>query len=231
MSKPLTATVPDNQEWEQPPPGNRPAVCVAVIDLGTHTETFKDRDTGEERQKDYRRVFVAWELTNAKMSGSSENHVIGRAYNLTLGRDSALRDLVENWFNKKLGDKDGLDVMKLAGKKCFLNVIHEAAKNRRGQERSYARIKAVTAPPEGATVPPNKHQPYTFNVEEAGGELPDVPSWVPRLFGELLTDVIRGSQEFRRAGAQKPAAPPADGLDETPMVAGAGAPDDSEIPW
>jgi hypothetical protein len=229
MSKPLTATVPDNQEWEQPPPGNRPAVCVAVIDLGTHTETFKDRDTGEERQKDYRRVFVAWELTNAKMSGSSENHVIGRAYNLTLGRDSALRDLVENWFNKKLGDKDGLDVMKLVGRKCFLNVIHETAKNRRGQERSYARIKAVTAPPEGAVVPPNKHQPYTFNVEEAGGELPEVPSWVPRLFGELLTDVIRGSQEFRRAGAQKPAASPADGLEETGAVAG--TPDESEIPW
>jgi hypothetical protein len=233
MASPLSVPMPSDQGFEQPPPGNHAAACVAVVDLGIHTETFTNDDTGAETEKDFRKVFLCWELTRCKKSGSSENHAIGKAFNLTFGRGSALRELVESWSNKSIADlfkeqQKEFDVMKLLGKKCFLTIIHEPGQGKNAHKQ-YARIKSVTAPPGGSAVPAPSFPLFSFNVADSGGQLPDVPSWMPRNFGVPLADIISQSIDFKRLRAPRPAAPPAEGLNETGAVAD--APDESEIPW
>jgi hypothetical protein len=201
---PWKQTANNGTKTEIPPAGSHPAVCVALIDLGTHTDTVKD-DKGVEKQKDFRRILIVWELTAEKIAGlKDENHVIARDFNVSFSSKSKLRPMVEKWRGKVLAEGEDFDLAKLLGQSCLLTVTH--GKSARGND--FAKFDGASPVPKGMAVPKPQRKPLLWDVAEA--ELPDL-SWVPFLYGDPVRDVINRSHE--RKGL-RPAAADAHGTTE-----------------
>ena len=213
-------------QFEVPPAGQQAAVLVAMIDLGTHDEEFTNPKTGKTTIKPMRKVYFCWELTKASMTGSSFNHVIGRKYTLSLSASAALRKLVENYYHKDIPDGAPFDFTKLLGKPFIVTVNHSEGNGPNG-DRTYANFGGVAAPPDGYTVPPPKHKP--FSREVTSREL--LPAWLPYEYDHAsrsrlsLTDIIAKSHEVRGIGtrtapsvaAPAPAREPEPTADEAPF--------------
>lgn len=203
-------------DYSIPPEGNHVAVLVAMVDLGTHNKEFKDKDSGEVSYKDYRQIFLAWELTDeVDPTSKGKNFVMGREYSLALGLKAALRGVVEVWKGRKLEEgEDCPDLEKMVGMKCMLTVQH--GKSAAGKD--YANIKAVTPVHKSLTVKPPLNTPYLYEIEK--GKF-NPPPWLPAWsFGEQLKDIIARSQEVK--GAQRGPAAATSSVD-APMVDGVAA--------
>ena len=203
---------------EVPPAGSHPAVLVAIVDLGTHRETFKDEKNGE-RTADLRKVLFAWELTSEPMSGMKDsNHIMTRDYNVTFSNKSSLRKMVEGWRGKAFAEGEGFDVGVLLGKACLLTVTH--AESARGN--TYAKIGGIAPLPKVMTAPPPKRKLTTWM--ESGSDETEL-SWLPFLYGEPVADVVKRCLE--RTQSKQPSAVPPD-----PMQEAAQASDqDEEVPF
>lgn len=177
---------------------NHPAVCVAIVDLGSTTETFKgDGDKGP-RTSTVRKVYIAWELTASKMSGlKNANHVLGNRYTLSLNSKATLGKLIKDWRGAPLGENEEFDISVLLGKPCLLNVTHY-----KGEKRTYANVGSITKLPKGMECPKALLQPYIWAI----GDGPFVPpGWLPLYcYGEKIADIIKDSPEWKalETGAQ-----------------------------
>jgi hypothetical protein len=213
-----------------PPAGAHPAVIVALVDLGSRQETYKNKDekTGQETERtvEVRKILVAWELTGERMSGSEHNHVMCRDYTLATGPKSALRKMMESLRGRQYAEGEGMEVDKLLGHPCQLNVTH--GKSAKGN--TYAKIDGVGPLMKGVSPPPPGRKPFAWEIGSA--PLPDL-SWMPYLYGGKVEDLIKESPEWKqangRANGQAPAGqPPANGVapQQPPQqeTAGTGAP-------
>lgn len=211
-------SVGTGEGFEIPPAGSHPAVLVALVDLGTHDEEFTDDKTGGTKTKAMRKVYLCWELTSAKLSGSAFNHVVGRQYTLSLGKSAALRKLVEGYYGKPIPDGKDVDFTKLLGKPFLVSVVHKPGSG----DRTYANFAGAGPVPVGLTVPPPKRRPFAREVTS-----PDpLPDWLPYYYGEPLGDIIRRSYEVRGVGTRS--APPVAPPEPEPVSAAAG---EDEVPF
>ncbi len=220
-----------NFDSDIPEADNHPAVCVAIIDLGSTTETYKDKEKGTSKTATVRKIYIAWELTASRMSGTKANHVIGNRYTLSLNEKATLGKMIGQWRGKPLEKDEEFDISKLLGKPCLLNVTHF-----KGEKRTYANVGTVTRLPKGMNCPAALHTPVIWAIGE--GPIPaEVGQWVPEyVYGEKLVDIIQGSPEWKAHIAQREAdqvfgsggAPPAaEEEEEQPAAASA----DSDIPF
>jgi hypothetical protein len=182
-----------------PPEDNHGAVLVALVDLGTHAKEFDKTDkdnkpTGQKETREYRQLFLAWELTDAENPDrKGQNFVIGKEYSLSLGVKSALRSVVEIWKGRKLADGESVeDVHKMLGVRFMLEVQHQKSKD---GTKTYANVKAVTSVPKKMKVEDAKLTPYLFVLD---GRKFDPPAWLPQYsYGEKLSDKMADSKEGR----------------------------------
>jgi hypothetical protein len=196
-----------------PPAASHPAVLVAMVDLGVHEKTFdktnKDgQKTGEKETRNYRQLFLAWELTDEPdPDHKGRNFVLGKEFSLAedggMGLKSALRGVVEIWLGRKLGDREDVpDVSKMLGMRCMLEVVHGQNAEK---TRTYANVKAVTSVPKKLAVPDPKCKPYLYALSREtfpGGFAP--PPWLPQWsYGEKLTDKMQRSKEVRGGAAAR----------------------------
>lgn len=180
----LKAT-PPSESVEVPPADQHPAVCVALIDLGTHQDEYQDSG----KKFHVRRVLIVWELTACRKAGTkTANHVVCKDYNLFFGPTSALRKLVEGWRGAGFKEGDDFDISKLLGQKCLINLTH--GKSARGS--AYAKLASVGKLPKGLECPEPQHKPVAWVV---GSEEP-LPAWLPYLYGEPVADVINRCLEL-----------------------------------
>jgi hypothetical protein len=169
-------------DFESAPAGNHPAVCVAVIDLGTQETSYQNKV--EYKQQ----VFLVWELVTEKMTGmKDQNHVIGRSFTASLHEKAMLRGFIEKWRGAKLADDAEFDLEKLVGQPCLLSVVLT--------EKGYPKIETATAVPKGMAVPKPQHTPFFSTLEDDK----DIPEWVPFIYGEKVQDVINRCQEAKGA--------------------------------
>jgi hypothetical protein len=186
------ATKAGGGEFEIPEAGSHPAVCIGLIDLGTHTETFKDKQKGTERKVDLRKVLIVWELTDQPMTGMKNvNHVIGRDFNVTFSDKSALRKMVEAWGGKKFKEDEEFDLSKLLGKPGMVTVSHGEGKT---SGKAYAKFEAIAPVPKNMTVPPAQRKPVQWSVTDDDALLPD---WLPYIYGEPAVDWITRCHEVK----------------------------------
>lgn len=170
--------------FEKAPPGNHPAVLVAVIDLGTQTiDGFQGAPA-----KDQHRAFFVWELVHEKKAGTNLNHVIAIDLTLSFNEKAKLRKWVEARTGKPIPDGQDFDVTKELGQSCLLNVI--------ANNKGYPRIEGVSAVPKGMMVPAPQNKPIAISLAEFrdGAE---IPGWIPYLYGQPISSVIRGCKEFQ----------------------------------
>ncbi len=193
------------QEFDLAPAGSHAACLIALIDLGTHTETFQGSDP-----RDLRKLFFLWEIDHTSESGNGGRAVIGREYNVSFGSKSGMRLMVEGWRGKKFNDDEEFDIVKLLGKPCLLTITHDAK-----GDKTFAKISSIGPMPKGmAAIKPSR--PLIQFDLDSGKEFPDA-DYLPWTFGQKLVDKFNASHEKTGKGA----APSANGHAAAPAEAAA----------
>lgn len=191
-------------DFEMCPAGNHPGVCIGLIDLGTHWESFQG---GAEKK--LRKVLLVWEV-EVEEDGKDKRLVIGRDYNVAIdpktgalnyGSKSNIRLMLEGWRGKAYGPEDDVDLEVVHGKACLVNVTHK--KTAAGKD--VARVESVSNLPKGMAALKPTREKVLYSADSREG----VPGqeWLPRVFGEKITDVIPRSLEWGgdgRTGAGGP---------------------------
>ena len=136
--------------FEKAPPGNHPAVLVALIDLGVQENEFN----GEKKYQ--HRAFFCWELTSEKNT-KGNNFIIGIYLTVSMGDKAKLRQWVDAWRGRKTNDGEEFDISSLVGKKCLLSVT---------ESRGYSKVNGVAQVPKGMAVPKPTHQLTTFSIDD-----------------------------------------------------------------
>lgn len=180
-------------DFSVPPPGNHPAVLVGLVDVGTQEEEYQGV------RKSARKVFLAWELTGEADPATGKNFIVGRDYTASMHERSALRAIIEKWRGKALGDDEEFELTKILGKPCLLSLVHKQSQT----GKTYAKIDSIGALPKGMTAPPATITPFSWEIE--GGDVSKIPDWMPRVYGELIKDVIARAEEITSPGETKAA--------------------------
>jgi hypothetical protein len=210
MANPFLGKTTNNRgAIEIPPDDNHAGVLVGLIDLGSRAKTFPGAETRPVRE-----VLLVWELPNARKSGGTLSHVIGKCFTVSYHEKSKLRQTLESWRGQKYPDNYDIDPTKFLGLPCLVNVSHNA----RG-DRTFADVAGVSKLPVGMQPPAATYPPVWWFI---GLEDP-IPehSWLPMVFGEKVRDRIERSPEWQEFVAQSrkstegPAAAPAAGAVES----------------
>ncbi len=203
-----------SESFEVPPAGSHGAILVAIIDLGTQREDYQ----GTESEK--HQVYLCWELTGCPMSGTTNNHLIGRKYTFSLQEKAALRQLIKSWRGKDLTTGEEYDILKLLGQKCLLSVSHKE-----NGEKVYAQLGGISMVPAGMVVQPAKRKPVARHILETT----PAPDWLPFIYGEKIEEVLARAKELKELKKPHAANGATSGLDA--FDAAIPAPPDSEIPF
>jgi hypothetical protein len=177
--------------FEQAPAGNHVGMLVALIDEGTHWDSYRD-----QAEKKVRKIVFVFEV-EAEKDGKDKRYWLGQEYSmgyddqggLVMGKKSNLRKLMEGWSGKAYGDGEVPDFTKALGRTCVVNVIHEQS-----GENSYARIASVSKPPKGVPEYKPERAPFSFVVDSKdqspGAKDTDVTEWLPRIYGEKIHAIV-----------------------------------------
>lgn len=130
----IIATAPQNDtDFTPAPEGTHQAVCVDVIDLGWVENEWQ----GKVRY--LHMIRFVWEIDEETEDGK-RMLVYSRRFNLTLGKNAALRQFLEAWRGKKFTEEElrGWDVEKVLGANCQLSVVHTEKDG-----TTYANVSAI----------------------------------------------------------------------------------------
>lgn len=205
MSFQLKANKGGGNGGEQVPPGNHPAVLVALVDLGTQHDEYQGKASWR------RNVLLVWELPTKKRK-DGKNHTIDAAVTMSLNEKAKLRKWAENMTSTKIADGSDFDVTSLVGKACLVSVLQN--------DKGYGKVEGVTGYPEGLPSPPATIPTFVCSLDEFVSGTKVVPEWVPWQWSKALgqrvsvPDYIRACKEVAGDGtprANVPANAPADG--------------------
>lgn len=177
----------DGSDFPKAPPGNHPAVLVALIDMGTQTVDGYQGGPSKEQH----RAFMLWELVSEPIDSNS-NHLIGLDLNVSLNEKAKLRKWIEARTGKPIAEGTEYDISQELGKPCLLNVV---------EKNGYPRVEGMSGAPKGMTFAKHKRGLFSWTLEDFDKEgKVDLPDWIPYLFGEPLTDCILRCAEIKEAG-------------------------------
>lgn len=178
------------------PEGVHVAVCVAVVDLGTHHDDKYNKDT--------RKVLIQWELPGESRTFQrdgvdvTENRIVSKTFACSLHEKANLRKYLEAWRGKTFtaDELKGFELSALLGKGCQMQIVHAPSKS--DPSKIYANIAAIMAMPKGLKAPATQNKPYSYDIPATGITLPsNIPQWI----AELLCE----SAEFKAANIAPPA--------------------------
>lgn len=143
--------------YQPVPQGTHLAICYALIDLGTQTETF------EGRTKSAHKVRIVWELPNER-NAEGKPLSIGTFYSVSLHEKAKLRKDLQAWRSKPFTEDElkGFQLVNIVGKPCMLSVIHKARANGDGVSDSIASVSAVV---KGLPVPAQENKTLIFDLD------------------------------------------------------------------
>jgi hypothetical protein len=179
----------DGSGFEKAPPGNHPAVLVAIVDMGTQSQEYAGQ------QKWQRRAYFVWELVTEKMSGTKDrNHLIAIDLTVSLNEKAKLRKWIEARAGKAMPEGTDYDILKELGKPCLLTVVEKESNGNK-----YPKIEGVTAVPKGVKVDPPQNQPFSWSLDDYEKEgTVEIPDWVESLwlYGEPISEHIKRCREI-----------------------------------
>ncbi len=138
------------------PEGMHHAVCVAVIDIGTHINNF-----GNEQQK----MVLMWEIP-ALPNPDNDNKpfTVSKRYTNSLSEKAHLLKDLTTWRGTAFTAEQmaKFDVSKVLGQPCMLQIMHSPPQDGR---KTYANVNAVMQLPPG-THPPSATIPSVmFDID------------------------------------------------------------------
>jgi len=182
-------------DFEPAPEGLHPAVCVAVIDLGTQERinSFKGGITEKRRE-----IMIRWELDTETPMADGRPFIISRRYPFSMHEKAKLREHLEGWRGKKFVETDfgpgGFTLDKLLAVGCQLQVVHS---ERDG--KTYANVENVVKLGRGMASPGPSVEPFLLSL--------DPHEFDRDLFeglSEYLKQLIAKSPEYQALTAPKP---------------------------
>lgn len=185
-------TTGDGEAGPLCPAGTFPAVVVAIIDVGTHTQA--DITTGAPR--DLRKLVVAYELGYQNPDGSP--FVFAEKLTVSM-HDRAI--LAARYTSIVSSIVPGVtpNLAALLGRQCSVGIAHTTGSK---GDRVFANIESVSAPIHGMPPVAPRRQPFVWRMD-GGTPLPDV-TWVPKLFRDSVADLLAQSHERRGGQTQQP---------------------------
>jgi hypothetical protein len=131
-------------DFEIAPSGTWPAVCYAVIDLGTHDTEFQ----GVHKKKHL--VRIMWELHDEEcVMANGKPMIMVKTYTWSTHEKATLRLHLESWRGKAFDESEfgpgGFNIKKLLGVGCLIGVKHGEGKD----GRTYANISSISKLPKG----------------------------------------------------------------------------------
>lgn len=124
------------------PAGNHVARCIAVIDLGTHTEntTFGEKTN--------RKLRFSWELPDETHvfdeKKGAQPFTVHKSYNFFVSEKASLRKDLESWRGRPFTEDEisNFELADVVGATCMLNVVHTTK-----GDKTYANIASITPLP------------------------------------------------------------------------------------
>ena len=153
------ATAPDfggnktiNSEKTLLPPGLQPAVIFAVVDLGTHMESFNGKP-----EEPRRKIMIGFEFPQLKQRYYLEDEkprscMITKESTFIISDRSFLKALISGIYGRNLSDQEcrTFDIMQILNMKVLANIIHtpiSSGKNAGKIKESIVSISALGAYP------------------------------------------------------------------------------------
>lgn len=113
---------PGNIKFENPRTGLHNAVCINVVDIGLHKNTYPNAI-----EPFIEKLVILWELEECKQKGNlkGQRFIIPNIYSTSLGMKANLRKDLESWRGRSFTEEElkGFDIDKLIGTQCALNLI------------------------------------------------------------------------------------------------------------
>jgi hypothetical protein len=212
----MALTISENQgEFEDLPEGKHNAVCYRIIDIGTHMELKFGSDT--EYEKKHSVVFF-WETLDAKME-DGRPYGVNRWYKLSLHEKSTLYRDLDTWkggiTNEELA---GLDLTKMLGVNCVLNIVHS--------NKGKARVKAVHRLDD--SVVPTVNEAFTFDIDTYVSDDNEEEVKKVALMSEYWVDKIETSLEVEAWKKKNPSKDEGD-LESLKAIAEDGEVEDGDV--
>ena len=184
-------------ERELIPAGLHRAVCVNVLDLGSHLDT--------KWNKVKPLVRITFELSDVRCEFEKDGEVkdlprlIGKQYMLSLCDRANLRKDLQAWRNKAFTSEElaGFDLATLLGVPCMINVEHYNGHDK----KQHAGIGSIVGLAQGMQAPAPEGEVYFYSIGDHGRDFPEtMPSF--------LKDKVLASIEMAGAPPQAPPATP-----------------------
>lgn len=175
-------------KFEIPSEDTTPARVVGLIDLGTHLESFQGAEPKPKRQ-----VLLAFELD--ELDSQRQNFIVCQRYNLSFHEKSGLRIIAESLLNdgKKFDADYEIDYKALLNQPCQVQIAHESK-----GDKTYHKVVSITPLPkrQRETCFKPQRKPVSWFI---GADIKGVPGWLPFVYGEPATDIIKRCQELQEA--------------------------------
>lgn len=175
------------RDFELPTAGLYPAMLIAIIDLGTHDETYGGK-TSKKRQLQF-----VWELTS-EVDSNGETFVVAQSYTWSLHKKSKLRPLMETLLGRELTEEQ-FNPGVFIGKPCMVSLQEGLS----GNGKKYVEVSGLAQVPKNMTVNPATRQLFGFVIGSltSSKQEPPIPDWVPFVYGESTVEKIKSSDEFQ----------------------------------
>jgi len=195
------------------PAGTHFARCFAIVDLGTHTETFQGK------VKQLRKIRISWEICGEKTE-DGKPFTISKFYTRSLGEKATLQKDLQSWRGKPFTAEElkGFEMKNILGAACMLTVIHEEKADKTMRDK----IASVAAVPKGSQIPDLQTPKFIFDIDEWDNAVYEkLPDWVK----EKITTSPEGAKHFGYK------TPPASGQNQQSGGTPGGEPVDDGIPF
>ncbi len=170
-----------------------PAVLVAIVDLGTHTE----QGFGDRTAEDKRKVLLVWELPSEIVAGTKDRRpLICKDFRLSLHEKASLRAWILGMLPSadRLLAEEEFEMEALLGSQCLITL--DLKEN--GKGRAYNKATKVSPLVRGMLVPAPTRTPFAFWVAEHDPAA--LPDWLPYLYGQPVKEKVLACHELSGRG-------------------------------
>jgi hypothetical protein len=176
------------EDWEIPDPGLHPATVIALVDLGTHDNEYQGKATDPKRI-----LFVVWELATRDTDGNP--FIVGEGFTDSLHKKANWRKLLAGWRGRDFSEGEEFDPVNIINVKCLVTIAHGIS----GKNKKYTHIAAVAPPMKGQAIPDCTKPLCMFHLSmiNSTSAAIDIPDWMPRYMGDVVTDVMKESHEWK----------------------------------
>jgi hypothetical protein len=172
---------------ELAPEGVHNAVCIQIVDIGTHTVKFKDKE------EDLRKVKVAFQLVDEETS-KGDAVVVYKDYTYSASPKANLMKDLRAWLGIKDAD---FEMDELLNKPALVTIEHSG---------TYANITNIAGLPKGTKVRKATEPVYSLYLDDNFDEdvFKGLPQWLQDKIATTEEYAAVMSPKLKKGGAKKP---------------------------